>query len=71
MLLQLGVLTLLFRSMAIEDLDLLVRVVQFPRLALVLVVEVHNKQRVLHVNEEVTLIRHLGFLGILFVWNYF
>jgi len=51
----------------IVDPDLLVGVVELPRLALVLVVEVDDEERVFEVDEEVAHVGHL--LWLLFVFN--
>lgn len=51
----------------IVDPDLLVGVVELPRLALVLVVEVDDEERVFEVDEEVAHVSHL--LWLLFVFN--
>lgn len=63
---QLVVLVELFLGRtAVVDANLLVRVVQLPGLALVLLVEVDHKEGVLEINEEVT---HVGLLfGFFFV----
>ena len=57
--------TLLFRLAAVVNSNLLVRVVQLPGLALILLVEVHDEERVLEVDEEVAHVGHL--LGLLLV----
>lgn len=59
--------TLFLGVAAIVDPDLLVGVVELPRLTLVLVVEVDDEERVFKVNEEVAHVGHL--LWLLFVFN--
>lgn len=54
-----AVVALLLGRVAIVDSDLLIRVVQLPRLPLVLVVEVDDEERVLEVDEEVAHVRLL------------
>ena len=51
--------TLFLRRATIIDTDLLVTVVELPRLTLILLVEVHNEERVLEVDEEVSHVGHL------------
>jgi len=63
------IVTLFFWRAPVVDADLLVRVVELPRLALVLLIEVDDEERVLEVNEEVAHIGH--FLGLLLVRNNF
>ena len=56
----------LFGVAAVVDADLLVGVVELPRLPLVLVVKVDDEERVLEVDEEVTHVRHLLRLFLVF-----
>ena len=51
--------TLFFGRATIIDTDLLVAVVELPRLTLILLVEVHDEQRVLEVDKEVSHVGHL------------
>ena len=51
--------TLFLGRATIVDTDLLVAVVELPRLTLILLVEVHDEERVLEVDEEVSHVGHL------------
>ena len=51
--------TLFLGRATIIDTDLLVAVVELPRLTLILFVEVHDEERVLEVNKEVSHVGHL------------
>ena len=56
----------LFGIAAVVDADLLVGVVELPRLPLILVVKVNNEERVLEIDEEVPHVRHLLRLFLIF-----